>query len=186
MAVTSDGKLNRPAMRAFLDSLAQRGPAFPLVLAIALALLAAGVAVLSLLHARNERRWAGLLRGADGASLEALLHEHAAERHRLQAEVESLSARVKHLEEKGKSAKRHVGLVRFDAFEDVGGSQSFALAVLDDRGDGAVLSSIVGRQTCRVFAKALVGGRSERELSGEEQRAIREAVAAGPRAAVTV
>jgi hypothetical protein len=178
--------MNCPAMEAFVNSLAQRGSVFPLVLAIAVGFLAIAVAILARLHVRAQRRWSSLLSGADGASLEDLLHQHAAERNRLSAEVESLTARVRHLEESSKSAKRHIGLVRFNAFEDVAGTQSFALAVMDDRGDGAVLSSIVGRQTCRVYAKPLVGGRSERELSGEEQRAVREATDSGPRAAVTI
>lgn len=169
-------------MDFLLDSLAQRGIVFP----IALALLALATIVLARLHARSEKRWTALLRGTTGHSLEGILQEHLSEKIRLEAEIESLAARVKRLEKGAESAKRYVGLVRFDAFEEVGGSQSFALAVLDDRGDGLVLSSIVGRETCRVFAKALVGGRSERELSGEERRAIRDAVEAGPRAVVGV
>ena len=163
-----------------LYSLTQSALALP----IAFALLALATIVLALLHARSERRWGTLLRGVDGISLESLLQEHLAERIRLEAEIESLTARVKRAENEAQSAKRHVGLVRFDAFPEVGGEQSFALVVMDDRGDGFVLSSIVGRETARVFSKPLLGGRSARELSGEEQRALREAVGMGPRAAV--
>lgn len=168
-------------MKVLFDSLAQRDA----LLMAAFALAALGVIVLARLHARSERRWANLLRGADGASLENLLREHLADRIRLEAEIESLTARMREMETQAQTAKRHVGLVRYDAFEDVGGQQSFALAVVDARGDGIVLSSLVGRETCRVFAKTVVGGRSERELSGEERRALREAVES-PRAVVGV
>lgn len=82
-------------------------------------------------------------------------------------------------------AKRHVGLVKYDAFEDVGGSQSFALALYDDKGDGALITSLVGRSDCRVYCKPLIGGKSERSLSQEEQRAIREAVQTGPKSIVS-
>lgn len=82
-------------------------------------------------------------------------------------------------------SKRHVGLVRYDAFEDVGGSQSFALAIYDDEGNGAIVNSIIGRAECRVYCKPLLNGRSERDLSQEEQRAIREARASGPRSFVS-
>ncbi len=91
-------------------------------------------------------------------------------------EVESLRGRVKKLEEGLSASKRHLGLIRYDAFEEVHGKQSFAVAIYDDHGNGAVLSSIVGRTDCRVYAKPLVSGRSERTLSQEEQRAIQEAL----------
>jgi hypothetical protein len=74
-----------------------------------------------------------------------------------------------------------LGLVRYDAFEDVGGSQSFALAIYDENGDGAILTSIVGRADCRVYAKPLVKMQSERKLSQEEQRAINDARSDAPK-----
>ncbi|HVL40209.1 MAG TPA: DUF4446 family protein, partial [Fimbriimonadaceae bacterium] len=89
--------------------------------------------------------------------------------------------RIVQLEEKVAGAKRHVGLVRYDAFEDVGGSQSFALAIYDDKGNGAVITSLVGRTDCRVYCKPLLNGRSERNLSQEEQRAIEAAASAEPK-----
>lgn len=99
--------------------------------------------------------------------------------------IESLTKRIQHLEDDMLSAKRFVGLVRYDAFEDVGGNQSFALAVYDSEGNGAVLTSLVGRQDCRVYCKPLMNGRSERDLSREEQRAISEAQSTGPKTIVS-
>ncbi len=69
-------------------------------------------------------------------------------------------------------ALRHVAVVRYDAFGDMGGRLSFSAALLDDQGDGLVLSSINGRSETRTYAKALVGGASEHTLSPEEQDAI--------------
>ncbi|HKG56390.1 MAG TPA: DUF4446 family protein, partial [Candidatus Limnocylindrales bacterium] len=71
-----------------------------------------------------------------------------------------------------------IGLVRFNPFEDTGGNQSFAVALLDAHGDGFVLSSLHGRGGTRVYAKALTNGRSESTLSGEESEALRLALAA--------
>ena len=167
-------------MSVSLDSVTQR----EFALSLAIALLALAVIVLARLHVRSERRLNRLMEGTDGRSIEALLHAHLAEKVRFETEIESLNARVKRAEGAAETAKRHVGLVRFDAFEEIGGAQSFALAVLDARGDGLVLTSIVGRETCRVFAKAIVAGRSERELGGEERRAIRDALENAPRAVV--
>ena len=77
-------------------------------------------------------------------------------------------------------ALSHVGLVRFDAFDDAGGAQSFALALIDDDGDGVVLTSLHSRQTTRLYIKGVRRGVAESPLSGEEVRAMRIAgIAAG-------
>jgi hypothetical protein len=70
---------------------------------------------------------------------------------------------------------RGLGLVRFDAFDDTAGGQSFALALLDDRADGVVLSSLHSRQATRIYVKRIVAGQSDLPLSGEEARALQEA-----------
>lgn len=73
------------------------------------------------------------------------------------------------------AAPRHIGLVRFDAFPEVGGRLSFSLALLNDEGEGIVLSAISGRDDSRIYAKPIVGRKSEFALSGEEEEAIRRA-----------
>ena len=72
-------------------------------------------------------------------------------------------------------ALRHVAVVRYDAFGDMGGHLSFSAALLDDNGDGLVLSSINGRTETRTYAKPLVGLQSEHTLSPEENEAIENA-----------
>lgn len=73
-------------------------------------------------------------------------------------------------------AVRHVGVVRFDAFEDMGGRLSFSAALLDGRGDGVVITSINGRQDTRCYAKPVRGGQSAHHLTDEEREAIRRAL----------
>jgi len=73
------------------------------------------------------------------------------------------------------AAISRIGLVRFDAFEDAGGAQSFALALVDDDGDGIVLTSLHSRPTTRVYVKAIRRGVADAPLSGEEEQALREA-----------
>ncbi len=70
---------------------------------------------------------------------------------------------------------RHIGVVRFDAFSEVGGSLSFAVALLNERGDGVIISSINGRNDSRVYAKPIRDRRSEFSLSEEEEESIRQA-----------
>jgi hypothetical protein len=101
---------------------------------------------------------------------------------RLEGAVVQLADGEKHLGESLRSAVRHVGLVRFDAFEDMGGRLSFSAALLDDNGDGIVITSINGRQDTRCYAKTVQRGTSIHNLSDEEEQAIREAMS-GRRAA---
>ncbi|MBC8064738.1 MAG: DUF4446 family protein [Chlorobia bacterium] len=134
---------------------------------------------------RLNSRWKDLMDGVKGENLERLLYDHLRERMQIQTQIDGLGERVLILEDKMTGAKRHLGLVKYDAFEDVGGSQSFALAIYDDRGDGALLTSLIGRSDCRVYSKPLMAGKSERSLSQEEQRAIQEAVQKGPKSIVS-
>lgn len=69
-------------------------------------------------------------------------------------------------------ALRHVAVVRYDAFGDMGGRLSFSAAVVDDRGDGLVFSTIHARGESRTYAKGVVGGSSDATLTPEEQQAL--------------
>ncbi len=70
-------------------------------------------------------------------------------------------------------ALRHVSVVRYDAFGDMGGRFSFSAALLDDAGDGLVITSIHARSETRTYLKGLAGGDSDITLSPEEQQAVR-------------
>ena len=87
------------------------------------------------------------------------------------------AARTDRQEQQGliEGSVRHVGAVRYDAFEDVGGRLSFSCALLDDHGTGVVVTSINGRQDTSVYAKPITAGRSSYNLSVEEEEAIRQA-----------
>jgi hypothetical protein len=88
-----------------------------------------------------------------------------------------MTKRVEDLEVVAGLAVQRVGLVRFDAFEDMGGNLSFAVALLDAEGDGFVLLSINGRHETRIYAKPIERAASRYHLSEEEQEAIRRALA---------
>lgn len=115
--------------------------------------------------------------------LRGVLEGHARQIQRLEAAVRSLNATDRRQEGLIEGAVRHVGLVRYDAFEDVGGRLSFSCALLDDHGNGVVVTSINGRQDTRVYAKPITDAKSRYNLSVEEEEAIRQALA-GPREAV--
>ena len=66
----------------------------------------------------------------------------------------------------------HIAVVRYDAFSDMGGRLSFSVAMLDDSGDGLVLTSINGRTETRTYAKGVKAGSSEASISPEEEQVI--------------
>jgi hypothetical protein len=126
---------------------------------------------------RVDARLRGLTRGDDGVDLEGVLGAHLDKVYVLGREVERSNARTEALEKVSPRAFQRVGLVRFNPFEDTGGNQSFALALLDGEGNGLVLSSLHARSGTRVYAKAIREGRSEAPLSEEETAAIKQATA---------
>ena len=69
-----------------------------------------------------------------------------------------------------------MGLVRYDAFEDVGGQQSFSLAMLDAQQNGVVLTGVYSRSDVRVYAKAIRQGQPSHPLSEEELQAVQTAL----------
>jgi len=70
---------------------------------------------------------------------------------------------------------RNIALVRYDAFTDSGGKLSWSLALIDDHGNGVVLTSIHGRTDARTYAKSIVDWRCDQALSPEEQDAVENA-----------
>ncbi len=143
------------------------------LLALALGVLALVVSALG--QGRRRTEPAGPIHLDD--ALRGILEGHAKGIQRLEAAVRALDATDKGQQRLIDGAVRHVGLVRYDAFEDVGGRLSFSCALLDDHGTGVVVTSINGRQDTRVYAKPIVNATSTYNLSTEEDEAIQQALA---------
>ena len=124
-----------------------------------------------------SRRIESMTGGSDGASLETVLGASLERVRQAVKDVDVVAARTAVLERDVAAGFSRVGLVRFNPFEDTGGNQSFALALLDGRGDGFVVSSLHARAGTRVYAKAIARGTSEAALSTEESEAVRQALA---------
>jgi len=86
-----------------------------------------------------------------------------------------LVAQTKQIDDALAHVVQGVGLVRFRAFQDTGGDQSFALALADGEGNGIVISTLYGRGQTRVFAKPVQGWLSPKPLGEEEEQALAEA-----------
>lgn len=127
------------------------------VIALVLALLAVVLGVIALrrsTEARTRRR------RIDAAAAD------------LPEDARGLRHEVAALREENKHALKHLAVVRYDAFGDMGGHLSWSVAMLDDHGNGSVLTSIHGRNDARTYAKQITGWTCAQPLSPEEQDAI--------------
>lgn len=147
-----------------------------LVMAAVIVVLLALVIYLFLRIRRAESEYELLTRGAKGLNFVEIVNDNIEEVERLRGEVEDLSERYAWVLRRMAGVIQHVGVVRFDAFRDLGGLLSFAIALLDDRGNGLVFSSIYGRSESRTYSKPVVERNSKYDLSPEEKEAIRLAM----------
>lgn len=104
----------------------------------------------------------------------------------LEAEVSRLAARVEDVRDQAEATARrldgaitHSAVIRYDAYNEMSGRQSSSIALLDDHRNGVVLSSILHREQARLYAKPVRSGRSELDLSPEEQAAVDTALGQG-------
>ena len=152
------------------------------VVALAVALLALLLAAVAQLRLRRLRRSFSLLQG-DGRveDFVSAVGRKVAEVERLRTELAGARADLAATRADVEDAIRHVAVVRYDAFGDMGGRLSFSTALLDDAGDGLILTAINGRSETRLYAKGVKAGVSEQQLSPEEEQAIGYARSDGSR-----
>ena len=159
------------------------------------ALAAGGVALLALLLALvlavKMRRLRAAQRAVLGEAGERDLVEHAARLERGFAELRDwvedaatgIEARMAAAEKRIDGCVTYRSLIRYDAYGEMSGRQSSTVALLDAYRSGVVLSSILHRDSARVYVKQIVAGESELELSPEELEAVEAALAGQPNAA---
>lgn len=123
--------------------------------------------------ARLHRSYALLQAGEGRETIVDVMGRTMAEFGDLRDEVLHLQSQLAATRRDLAMALRHVSVVRYDAFGDMGGRFSFSAALLDDAGDGLVITSIHARSETRTYLKGLAGGGSDIALSPEEQQAVR-------------
>lgn len=133
------------------------------------------VAAVIFLLIRIEIRLKKLFRGTKAHTLEALIADIV---QRLKVLGDESATHADYIQQLEKGLSRHgrgVKLVRFNPFPDVGGNQSFAVAIINEEGDGVVFSSLYSRERMSVFAKPIAKGKSDIELTPEEQAVVTDA-----------
>lgn len=150
---------------------------YSLTALILLSTFAVGIIVFFVVIVRLNRltkQYKALMKGEDGRNLEQLLLNNVKTLDQALLKLEILDDRLKSVEQASVRSIQNVGIVRFNAFKEMGGDLSYAIALLDQKGNGIAISSIYGRDDARTYAKPIKGGKSTYQLSEEEELAIQK------------
>jgi hypothetical protein len=94
----------------------------------------------------------------------------------LEKNFEKLSQEMESLKKEQKFSIQKIGIVRYNPFSEVGGDQSFSIALLDGNNNGSVITSLYTREGNRVYGKPIKNSSSVYPLSEEEKKAIEKAI----------
>ena len=125
---------------------------------------------------RFLKRYRIFMRGKDAVSLEKAFAQKFLEEDRLVVVTKNQANEISKMKEILSRTTNKIGIVKYDAFPDVGGKLSFALAMLDESNTGFVLNAIHSREGCYTYVKEIVKGESYIVLGQEEKEALRQAV----------
>jgi hypothetical protein len=125
------------------------------------------------LQRRHEKLFAG--EAEQDAGMAVALQNLADRLSETNARTERLVARAEQIDATLGHTVQGVGFVRFRAFQDTGGDQSFALALADGEGNGVIVSALYGRGATRIYAKPIEGWLSSKPLGEEEEQALTQA-----------
>ena len=150
------------------------------IAAIVVALAAIVLAVTVAVAQRRTRKAYEVFSLGRREDVLTLLQRHIDEVGLVREEVERVDRRADDLRELLRAGISRTATTRYDAFDDMGGQMSFSAALLDERGNGIVLTSINGRTEARSYAKSVKEGDSLNHLSDEERTAIATALGRAP------
>ncbi len=123
-----------------------------------------------------EKRLTRLFSGRRANDFEDVIDEFVKTARQLDDRTKMIAQEIDNINNRLARALQKIHTVRFNPFRDQGGNQSFATCLMDEKGDGVVISSLYSRDKVSVYAKPLVEGKSEYELSEEEKEVINKAL----------
>lgn len=136
-----------------------------------------GFILLAILYYRLSAHYAALTKDVSKKDLLSSLNQLIALSNDNMKSLSNLSERLNAEVDENKKHIQKIGFIRYNPFTDTGGDQSFSLALLDEIGDGLVISSLHSRENTRLYAKKVVSGQVQSQAtSKEEQQVIKEAL----------
>ena len=136
------------------------------------------LASVSMKLSRFMKKYKLFMRGKDGISLEKAFENEFIEVERISELCKNQSQEIARIKEWMQKTPMKTGIVKYDAFPDVGGRMSFAFAMLDQSNTGFVMNAIHSKEGCYTYIKEIVKGESYIALGQEEKQALRQAVIA--------
>lgn len=130
----------------------------------------------SLKYDRLKKSYFTFMKGKDGKSLENSFAAKFAELDTIMKITKQNRADVKEMYKMTENCIQKCGIVKYDAFNEMGGKLSFALALLDNNNSGWVMNAMHSREGCYTYMKEIVKGESYVELSEEEAAALDRAI----------
>lgn len=121
---------------------------------------------------RLERKYNRFMEGLGEKNIEKMLLDYISMVRDVKDENRDIKMAINTLERNALSHIQRVGIIRYNAFDNVGSDLSFAIALLDGNDDGFVLNGIYTRENSCTYAKPIIGGKSKYTLSAEEIQAI--------------
>jgi hypothetical protein len=135
-----------------------------------------GVLIITLIVLiRLEMRFKKMMMGTNAKNLEEVMHTIGRHVENLENTQKEINAHLMVVDKRLDRSIRSIETVRFNPFPDAGSNQSFAIALLNDEGNGVVLSSLYARDRMSIFAKPIVKNASMHELSEEEAEVLKKA-----------
>ena len=95
---------------------------------------------------------------------------------KLDRDIKELSQNLADFKKESEKTLQKIGIVRFNPFKEIGGDQSFSIAVLNSNNNGFIITSLYGQEANRVYAKPINNGTSVHSLSKEEKEALDKAM----------
>lgn len=150
---------------------------FMLILIIALFVLYANV---TMKYNRLKSSYATFMKGKDGKTLEESMKERFADVEAILKITKQNRLDIREISKKMETDYQKLGIVKYDAFNEMGGKLSFALAMLDGRNNGWIINAMHSREGCYTYIKEIVKGESYVELAEEEAEALDKAIFQDP------
>ncbi len=118
------------------------------------------------------KRYKKFFKDSDNGSVEKLVEENIDLCNEISNKNKDIENRINYVERNMLQCVQKIGVVRYNAFDNVGSNLSFAIALLDGNDNGVVLNGIYSRESTSTYAKAIANGQSKYALSAEEIQAI--------------
>lgn len=112
----------------------------------------------------------------DDVNLEELLVQYTKKLNNLLEHDKEMQTSIEHMEKSVKNCIQKIGVVRYQAIQNMGADLSYTVALMDESNNGVVFNGIYGRDGCYTYAKPLEDGKSKYNLSEEEEQAIKKAI----------